>query len=474
MSIVSNEAGLSYPPLKGRPLDGIALRTGAYPRLPPVRLDTGKMELRGTREHREDFTASSRRLAHVLSDVMKHPDYLPNWMNIAKVTKEDLQAAVQHMIANNTQHGYLRVLLDGIGGHAGGALASEIGGMYFLYSYHRNIMMGTNQTTSLRYAMDEVHNLLYSADKKEIGGATFVADLDGIHGHEIFWAGDSKARLYNGQNQIWENRTHRWVDKPELGLTEAQKERHEFRNRILSALGRSATIPEFGYQHIGVLTPSQFLVLHSDGMNVPKNEIGKVLVQSATAQQAAETLTDSALNRYGTSDNVSCRVVSGKREEHEGVSSRKQQPDQVVHAPPAIAAKPDQLPDMNVRVIKREGASQVKPELAEKQVHSQPVDPEVYPGMRLSMLTDREFQNIGGDPVRIEQGRVMADIKGFSRPVAVEVPIAILKRAYQYWGRYDKGISNIVSLPVFYGRHWFSFTIRRQQLETLLGISASK
>lgn len=159
MPTQDNLAELTYPPLGIRPPEEIHLRTPPPFNLPP-RLDTGTIETKGAREERQDFTVSSRRLILLKTDLERHPGHLPNWMLIAGVGKEELIAVVNDLIKDmatgSPRHGELRVLLDGMGGHAGGALAAEVGGMHLLYQYHQKIALSqTSQLTAFRKAIDQ-------------------------------------------------------------------------------------------------------------------------------------------------------------------------------------------------------------------------------------------------------------------------------------------------------------------------------
>ena len=275
---------------------------------------TGTIEEKGAREHREDFTASSRELCLLYRDITEQGKQLPDWMKYGNINIQELYSVItdleQDMKEGSAKHGYLRVLMDGMGGEANGEAGAVNGTMLLLFNYHRNIMRGMSQENSMASAIDQANNILYS---KKIGKAVFAADLNGQNEHAIYWAGDAAARVFNANGQqIWENRAHSLVN--ELGLTPEQAATHQYRSVVTSGMGSDQQIKKMDTYRAGHLAAGQRIVLHSDGMILDAKTIGRILKESRTCQEAAERLKDMSI-QAGSTDNVSVRVISDEMED---------------------------------------------------------------------------------------------------------------------------------------------------------------
>ena len=86
---------------------------------------------------------------------------------------------------------------DGMGGHQGGEVASEIA--------RTTISESVRSGESLSDAIQKTHREIIAAGEKDIGfpgmGCTVVALLVDGHNYSVEWVGDSRAYLWNGNHQ---------------------------------------------------------------------------------------------------------------------------------------------------------------------------------------------------------------------------------------------------------------------------------
>jgi serine/threonine protein phosphatase PrpC len=212
--------------------------------------------------------------------------------------------------------GEVFIVVDGVGGHVGGAVAAEmvIAGME---RHLQSLPAETPPATALREAAQrtnaEVHRRATSGDPQtEKMGATTVLAL--IRGAAAFiaHAGDSRAYLLRGADLSQLTRDHSMVqqmlDHAILSPQEARE--HPDANVITRAFGQQ---PELDLEVSGPLELGEDdrLLLCSDGLSgfVEDRALREVLVKEPNAQAAADRLIALAL-AAGGEDNVSVQVLA--------------------------------------------------------------------------------------------------------------------------------------------------------------------
>lgn len=236
---------------------------------------------------------------------------------VARTSTGRVRTANEDAFGLLPDHG-IYVVCDGMGGAAGGEIASRLAVDTVL---HR--MVSGNGTSGS--ARDLIHQAIAEANRavleradREPGlygmGTTLVALMVGQQPEPgkafIVHAGDSRCYLFrNGQLSLCTH-DHSLVDEQiRLGnMTREEAERSPFRSVITRAIGTQDTVTE---EIMEMDTePGDVFLLCTDGLTreVSEEEIGKILSIGGDYQRAAEQLIDEA-NEAGGRDNVTCVLV---------------------------------------------------------------------------------------------------------------------------------------------------------------------
>jgi protein phosphatase len=197
----------------------------------------------------------------------------------------------------------LWLVADGMGGHAGGEVASAI--VRDIVLQHTNLSL-TNAVLTAHRAVSAAA----LADERLCGmGSTIVAVA--LHGTaaEVVWVGDSRAYLWRRRELTLVSRDHSYLEllRDENALSETQMRAHPQRNLVTQTLGHGDPIP--GSTHVQ-LRALDWLILCSDGLNdeLTDDEIAALLRDADAPDTAVAKLIDNALARGGR-DNVSVVIV---------------------------------------------------------------------------------------------------------------------------------------------------------------------
>ena len=219
---------------------------------------------------------------------------------------------------SNQDSGYagpnLLILADGMGGPAGGDIASSIAIDHVrdLDSVAENPDVALD---SLRAALGQAHQELCERSTQDPAltgfGTTCIAIRRSEDALTMTHIGDSRAyRLRGGELRQMTN-DHSFVQYlVDTGqLTPDQAENHPQRSVLLRVLGDSQEDVNLDESHPELKVGDRWL-LCSDGLCgfVSGQTIGKVLYHSETPQQACESLVELAL-KAGGPDNVTCVVA---------------------------------------------------------------------------------------------------------------------------------------------------------------------
>jgi PPM family protein phosphatase len=206
----------------------------------------------------------------------------------------------------------LWLVADGMGGHAGGARASEIA--------RDAIRDRFREGASLREAVIDAHHAIRTeqAARPEYSdmGTTVVAVIERDGDYEICWVGDSRAYRFSAQTGELELLTR---DHNVAGMLVAagalspdEAARHPQRHVLTDCLGLTGEHePRIGSLQDRWRT-GDWLLLCSDGLTgeLDDRQIAQILTNSASLESALEVLLDKTL-AAGAHDNVSMVLVAG-------------------------------------------------------------------------------------------------------------------------------------------------------------------
>lgn len=219
---------------------------------------------------------------------------------------------------SNQDSGYagpnLLVLADGMGGPAGGDIASSIA-IDHLRSLDTEADNPEEALESLQEAISQAHQELCERSTQDPAlaglGTTCIAIRRSQNAITMTHIGDSRAyRLRGGELRQMTN-DHSFVQYlVDTGqLTPEQAETHPQRSVLLRVLGDSQEDVNLDESQPDFTVGDRWL-LCSDGLCgfVSGPTIGKILYRSETPQQACETLVELAL-KAGGPDNITCVVA---------------------------------------------------------------------------------------------------------------------------------------------------------------------
>ncbi len=210
------------------------------------------------------------------------------------------------------QKGALFVVCDGMGGHAAGEIASEIGvntirDVYFS-SHDENVISAIAR--AVKAANEKIYANAREHPEHSGMGTTCVALI--INGGRAYIVniGDSRAYIARDGKVRQVTQDHSWVaEQVRMGmLTEDQARVHAHRNVITRSLGTQPTITADLF--VETLHDGDRIVLCSDGLHgyVDEQAMIRDIVAQNTPQMTAQTLLDMA-NENGGPDNISVIVV---------------------------------------------------------------------------------------------------------------------------------------------------------------------
>lgn len=209
--------------------------------------------------------------------------------------------------------GRLFVVADGMGGHKGGAIASELAVRTIRKYYYSSDEK--DRASVLKNALNHANRVVFDkseADEALTGmGTTCTAML--IHEGNAFFAhvGDSRAYVFRDENLVQITEDHSLVgEMVRSGIITAEDARsHPKRNVITRSLGVqeeiTADTPHSPFQ----LRKKDTLILCSDGLtSFVDNEKIKETLASNNPDEACQKLVDLA-NDQGGKDNITVMVV---------------------------------------------------------------------------------------------------------------------------------------------------------------------
>ncbi len=197
--------------------------------------------------------------------------------------------------------GQLLIVCDGMGGHAAGEVASQMGVEAILQTYYED--SSDDRPAVLTQAFEQANAAIYEKGRGSMGttGVAALLHHDALH---IANVGDSRAYLIRDGSMRQVSRDHSFVsDQVAAGLiTPEQARSSPHRNVITRALGHQpgVTVDMFRLP----LQIDDIVVLCSDGLHglVNDDEIARI-VSDEPPEEAVDYLIDLA-NRRGGHDNI--------------------------------------------------------------------------------------------------------------------------------------------------------------------------
>lgn len=213
-----------------------------------------------------------------------------------------------------TKNGYIFLVCDGMGGHVGGAKASQIA-----VSNIRDCLQQLDYATPYEALTQSLISsnkaiLDYAEEHSELRGmgTTCVAIL--IKGADVYYAhvGDSRIYLFSKKKLTRITKDHSFVQNMVDigGLTEEEAETHPRKNEITNALGLVNMKPPTVCSAPILAAKGDIFVLCSDGLTglIKDSEIEDVLKNNMELQGKANLLIDKA-NQAGGTDNITVQII---------------------------------------------------------------------------------------------------------------------------------------------------------------------
>lgn len=222
-------------------------------------------------------------------------------IGLARTANEDRYAALPEF--------GLWIIADGMGGAAGGAVASELA--------VRTIVSACKSGAHLVGAVSAAHERIQDAARRDINlhsmGSTLVAVSLRDENYEMVWVGDSRGYLWDGRRFHQLTRDHTLTQSLiDSGIiTRDEAATHPGQNVLTQALGMTGLPSVQAETACGVLRNGDTLLLCSDGLTkeVADHEIASVLQGPGRASAKAAALIDLSLKRGG-SDNVTVILIT--------------------------------------------------------------------------------------------------------------------------------------------------------------------
>lgn len=205
---------------------------------------------------------------------------------------------------------YLAVVADGMGGHAGGDVASASTVLDLIHLDHDHQEdAGSRLADEIQSANSLLSELVHVNPKLAGMGTTVTALL--LSGSRLAYAHIGDSRAYRLKNGIFEQMStdHTFVQRmiDEGRMTEAEAEVHPHKNVLMRVLGDVDASPELDLKYFDA-TPGERWLLCSDGLNFVRHEmIEEVIRNTKSLATAADTLIDLTL-AAGSPDNVTVVV----------------------------------------------------------------------------------------------------------------------------------------------------------------------
>jgi serine/threonine protein phosphatase PrpC len=198
----------------------------------------------------------------------------------------------------------MALVADGVGGYAGGEIASGL---------VKQTLLESADTKDLESAILRAHARILSAaaENPQVAGmgSTVVAVQVTDRRCKVAWVGDSRGYLWRKASLQPLTRDHSVAEvlRDADHLSETQLRVHPLRHQVMQTLGRDLPAPSSGET---ALRRDDWILLCSDGLSgeLRDHEIAEVLHANASLETAADALVSAAIVKGGH-DNISVVLV---------------------------------------------------------------------------------------------------------------------------------------------------------------------
>lgn len=212
------------------------------------------------------------------------------------------------------RRGVLVLVADGMGGHAGGEIASEMAAQVVCREYY-NAAHETSVSALLRASLEVANREIYKASRSDAGkrgmGTTCTALV--LRGEKIFMAhaGDSRLYLLRAGMLYQLSQDHSAVmELVRQGVLTAEQARvHENKNLITRALGLRPEVEIEVWDEPMTARVADRYLLCSDGLSdLVEDELIETIAGQNAPQIACEKLVETAKSRGGH-DNITVLIL---------------------------------------------------------------------------------------------------------------------------------------------------------------------
>jgi serine/threonine protein phosphatase PrpC len=209
------------------------------------------------------------------------------------------------------------VLGDGLGGKTGGEVAAQVMVDTIANAFKNVKLPIVDPKGFMTEALHQAHHAVIAAGRKVDPpinpGTTAVLCL--VQNGSAWWAhvGDSRLYLFRGSVPIYRTRDHSFVEKlVESGqISNDDRGSHPLRNYMTRCIGLSDSVPEVTVSNEVVLQKGDVIMLCSDGMWEPVDEIqlGMKLLDGRLSDALDNLAEQAEETSYPSSDNISAVAI---------------------------------------------------------------------------------------------------------------------------------------------------------------------
>lgn len=254
-----------------------------------------------------------------------HESHLSDTGKIRKVNEDFVLTA-------DTASGLVCVLCDGIGGHAGGAVAAELCAKTILEHLQKTEENNTENT--IAEAIHKANEVIYTRASTELHlkgmGTTCVVAVTDKQFIYFAHIGDSRLYQYKENQLVQLTKDHSYVQQliDEGKIQPSDAETHPRKNQLTAAVGTQITLPVPVQVQKLPLTQNTLFLLCTDGLH---GIVSDKIIQNTIAENIdkptidiAQKLIDLA-NDFGGTDNITVQII--KVGEVQKVNMKNEVPD---------------------------------------------------------------------------------------------------------------------------------------------------
>ena len=232
--------------------------------------------------------------------------------DVGRVRTENQDA---YRIPTENEEIQLFIVADGMGGHNGGKIASNMAVETICEYIKGNMLVNEDKSNLLKKAVEYANSEIYkkSVEEAELEGmgTTIVACL--IYNSKLYLGHIGDSRIYRIRKNILRQLTkdHSYVEKlvADGTITREESYTHPKKNMITKALGCTPFVePDI---KIKSLLRNDILVLATDGLTnmVPESKIFKIIVENSRDLKAVSDELISEANNAGGYDNITALII---------------------------------------------------------------------------------------------------------------------------------------------------------------------